>query len=312
MVSMLLPFRRLALPLAALLFLDLPAACQKSALDKPTLEAYIRHLFAWGPEVKLDIADPKPSEIPGLSQVSVHASAGGQSVEQLYLVSRDGKKIIQGAVYDVDQNPFRSDLAKLSSVSGPSLGTPGAPVVLVLFTDFECPYCREEAKMLRENLLATYPKQVRFYLKEFPLEPIHPWAKPAAIAGRCIYQQSPDAFWQYHDWVFAQQDKITPENLRAQVIEFAQGRQLETLGLGQCMDTKATEAEVDNSVALAKSLQVNATPTLFVNGRRISVQLAWPQLKSIIDNELAYQQTAKNAGDSACCEVSLPSPLPKQ
>ncbi len=242
--------------------------------------------------------------------MTVQASAGAASVDQVFYVSPDGKKIIQGAVYDIADNPFRNELSKMNTASSPSLGTPGAPVVLVLFTDFQCPYCREEANMLRKNLLSTFPKEVRLYLKEFPLEQIHPWAKPAAIAGRCVFQQNPAAFWLYHDWVFEQQAQITPENLRAKVMDFAQGKEIDTLQLGRCIDTKATEAEVDSSIADAKALQVNATPTLFVNGRRL-VSAAWPQLEKIIRSEIEYQKTAKNAGDQACCEVTLSPPLGK-
>jgi protein-disulfide isomerase len=316
---MLPPFRGWILCLPAVLLLCLTGAGQsraaagraRSALDKPTLEAYIRHLYGWGPDIKLEIADAKPSELPGMRQVSVRASAGGQSVEQLWFVSRDGKKMIQGTVYDIGRNPFQADLSKLSSLSGPALGTPGAPVVVVLFTDFQCPYCRQQARTVRENLIAAYPKQVRLYFADFPLEEIHPWAKAAAIAGRCVYQQGDGAFWQYHDWVFAEQERITPENLRAKVMEFAQNHQLETLGLGRCIDTRATEAQVDDSLALARSLKVDATPTLFINGRRIAAQISWPQLKALIDNELEYQKTAGHAGEQACCEVSLPSPLAK-
>lgn len=284
-----------------------PAA--KTAFDKATLEAYVRHLFAWGNEVTLEIGNPTPSAVAGLSEITVKASARGASVEQRYLVTKDGKKIIQGVVYDINDNPFRSELTKLGSLSGPSLGTPGAPVVLVLFTDYQCPYCREEAKMLRENLIKTYPKDVRLYLKEFPLEQIHNWAKAAAMAGRCFYSQSADAFWQYHDWIFEQQPQITPENLRPKVMDFAQSRNVDMLQLTRCLDTRMMEAEVSMSVELAKTLGLNGTPSLFINGRRIGSQATWDQLRGIIDNEIAYQKTAKNAGDAACCEVALPSPL---
>ena len=82
--------------------------------------------------------------------------------------------------------------------------------MIVEFSDFQCPYCKEEAKMLRQNLIQTYPKQVRLYFKDFPLENMHPWAKAAAIAGRCVFQQKTDAFWEYHDWIFAHQDGSPP------------------------------------------------------------------------------------------------------
>jgi hypothetical protein len=77
------------------------------------------------------------------------------------------------------------------------------------------------------------------------------------------------------------------------------------------MDTKATEADVDKSIGEGKALQVNGTPTLFVNGRRLPSVVSWEQLRGLIDGEIAYQKTAKNAGDTGCCEVTLASPLSK-
>ena len=165
--------------------------------------------------------------------------------------------------------------------------------------------------MLRENLIKTYPKEVRLYLKEFPLEQLHPWAKAGAMAGRCVLQQGEEAYWKFHDWVFDQQPQITPENLLNKVMDFAQPRQIDVLQLGRCLDTGMMEAEVNMSVELAMTLGLNGTPSLFINGRRVAPQATWEQLRGIIASEIQYQKTAKNAGDAACCEVSLPSPLAK-
>lgn len=276
-------------------------------LNKAALEAYVRHLFVWGPQITVTMSDPEPSELPGFQKVTVTGSAGGLKSVQVYHVSADGNKIVQGQIYDIRENPFRDELSKLKTGNGPSLGTPGAPVVLVLFTDFECPFCREEAKLLRQNLISTYPKEVRLYFKDFPLTPIHPWAKPAAIAGRCIYGQNEAMFWQYHDWIYAQQDTITPENLKQKIMDWAQNKEIDTLQLNQCIDGKVTEPEVNATMAEASALQLNATPALFINGRKAKPGLTWPQLKTIIDFELNYQKTANNAGDNSCCEVKLPS-----
>ena len=171
---------------------------------------------SWAPAVKVEVGDPKPSAVlPGFMDVVVHASAGAQSQDFPFYVSKDGQKIVQGTVFDVAQNPFKPDLDKLKTEFEPSFGTPGAPVVLVEFSDFQCPFCKEEAKMLRTNLLSAYPKQVRLYFKDLPLEQIHPWAKPAAIAGRCVFRQNPAAFWDYHDWIFDHQAGITAGELKA-------------------------------------------------------------------------------------------------
>ena len=165
--------------------------------------------------------------------------------------------------------------------------------------------------MLRQHLLSAYPRDVRLYFRDYPLEQLHPWAKPAAIAGRCVFRQNPAVFWTYHDWVFEQQAQITAENLKSKIMEFARGKEIDVLRLGRCLDAKETEAEVDLSIAAGRALQVNSTPTLFVNGRRLAAQLPWEQLRLIIGNEIEYQKTARNAGDQPCCEVKLPSPSRK-
>jgi protein-disulfide isomerase len=284
-------------------------APKKSALDKATFEAYVRHLFVMDKRIAITVSDPKPSEVPGFLDVTVHASMGPQSQDFAFMISKDGSKVVQGSVFDINSNPFKKDLDKLKTEFEPSMGAPGADVVLVEFSDFQCPYCKEEATMLRQNLLSAYPKGVRLYFKTFPIESLHPWAKPAAIASKCVFRQQAPAFWDFHDWAFAHQAEITPENLKDKVLEWAKGqKELDALQLGQCMDSKATAAEVDKDLAEGRELQVDRTPTIFVNGRRINSTIDWPNLRSIIDYELEYQKTAKNAGENCGCDLQLKLP----
>ncbi|MFB3829769.1 MAG: thioredoxin domain-containing protein [Bryobacteraceae bacterium] len=304
-------FRKLWLLAVAggLLFSAPKAPTRKpSALDKAALEAYVRHLFVFAPAVKVEISDPKPSALPGFFDVVVHASAGPNRQDFPFYVSKDGQKILQGTVYDIAQNPFKSEIDKLKTQAQPSFGTPGATVVIVEFSDYQCPFCKEEAKMLRDNLLSAYPKQVRLYFKDMPLEQLHPWAKPAAIAGRCVFRQNPTLFWQYHDWIYEHQGEITPENLKTKVLEWAKGKEIDALQLGRCIDARATEDEVNRNMAEARELNVNSTPTLFVNGRRLVGRIDWATLRNVIDYEIEYQKTAKNAGEDCGCELKLNIP----
>jgi protein-disulfide isomerase len=286
-----------------------PAQPKKSALDKAVLEAYVRHLFVMDKRIEIKVGDPKPStELPGFFEVKVHASMGTQAQDFEFLVSKDGSKILQGTVYDTNQNPFKSENDKLKTDFEPSLGAPGADVVLVEFSDFQCPYCKEEAKMIRDNLTKTYPSGVRLYFKTFPLESLHPWAKPAAVASRCVFKQQPTAFWTFHDWIFENQAAISPDSLKEQVLGWAKEQKLDAAQLTACMADPATVAEVDKVIAEGKALSVDRTPTLFVNGRRIASSIDWPNLKSIIDFELEYQKTAKNAGENCGCDTRLQLP----
>lgn len=304
--------RSLFCSLAAVLLLAANGPAQtKSALDKATLEAYVRHLFVMDKQVSIQIGDPKPSQFPGYLDVIVSASAGQAHQDFPFLVSKDGSKIVQGnfTFYDVAQNPFKPELDKLKTDNAPSMGTQGAPVVIVEFSDFECPYCKKEASVLRQNLLSAYPKEVHFYFKQFPLESLHPWAKSAAIASRCVYRQNPEAFWAYHDWIFDKQEEVTPENFKDKVLGWAKdAKNVDAGQLGACMDNKASEAEVAKDIADGRALKVDSTPTLFVNGRRIAASIDWPTLRSVIDYEIEYQKTAKNAGEDCGCAIKLDIP----
>jgi protein-disulfide isomerase len=306
--------RSTLLSLAAALALALAGSAQntvdKSAFDKAWLETYVRHIWVLDPAFGVAISDPKPAaDLPGFKEVTVRVSQGQASQQIVLLVSGDGSKIIEGNLYGAGSNPYKANLDKLKTQFQPSLGTAGAPVVLVEFSDMQCPHCKEEAKTIRENLIQTYPKQVRLYFKDFPLTSIHPWAKAAAMAGRCVFRNNASSFWDYHDWIFAQQDAIAPENLRDKVMEWAKGRKdIDSLQLGRCIDDKATEKEVETNAEEAVALQVDGTPTLFINGRRMPAGTDWNNIKRVVDNEIKYQETAKDAGEDCGCEIKLDAP----
>ena len=259
----------------------------KSALDKATLEAYLRRVELWPPQVNVSIGEPKPF-VNGLYSVRVHLSSGAASRDETYYVSADGKEIIRGTAFNVDQKPFQHELDLIKTANAPSFGPANAPITLVDYSDFECPICREEAKSLRTNMPKEFPNDVRVVFKNFPLPTIHPWALPAAIAGRCVFEQKPDAFWNFHDWIYDKQAEINADNLRAKVLDWAKSAGLDTLGLSHCMETRATEPEINEEIAEAKRLNVEATPTLFLNGRRMVGGVPWQNLSQIIRLELEF------------------------
>jgi len=260
----------------------------KSAFNKATFETYLRHVELYRGTVNFKIDDPKPSkELQGFSEVPVHLSFDGGSKDELYYVSADGKIIISGDVYHIDRNPFQSNVDRLTTADQPSFGPADAPVTIVEFGDLQCPDCRMEAPLLHHNVPETFPGKVRVFFKDYPLESVHPWARAGAIAGRCVFRQGNDAFWKFYDWDYQNQAEISGDNLKSKVLEWAGQNGLDTAKLGQCIDTKATEPEVDRSMAEARALGVRGTPTLFINGRKIG-GLQWPDLQLVINNELTW------------------------
>jgi len=274
--------------------------------NKEAVEQFARYLYVWGPHIQVTVGEAHPSVVPGLFDVVVTASANGITEPHTFRLTPDGQHIFETTIYGID-NPFAEQLAKLKTDLAPTLGTAGAPVTIVLFSDFQCAYCRQLEQQLMPNLLKTYPKEVRLYFKDFPLEQIHPWSRLAAIAGRCVFRQDPAAFWAFHDWVFEKQPDLTPEKLRTDIMAWATSKSVDTLQLGRCYDDKSTDKDVERTLEEGKALHIQSTPTMFINGRPLPGAYPWASLKTVIDFEIDHQK--KLAANEKCCTLQL-SPLP--
>lgn len=254
-----------------------------------SVEAYLRHLYAFGPDVQLTVSAPKESEIPGLLETNVVLKMGENTENAKIYVSKDGKYLVRGEVSDLSKDPVAENRALLQIKDAPSLGDPKATVTLVEFSDFECPVCRGLHDVLR-GLLPNYP-QVRVVFKDFPLEALHPWARTAALAGRCAYQQKPEAFWKMYDSIYDNQDIISAENAWAKMGEYADQAGLNADAFRSCMASPEAGAAIDASRANGQKLDVGSTPTVFVNGRRI-VGADPHLLEQYIQYELAQSKSA--------------------
>jgi protein-disulfide isomerase len=292
-----------------LIIAGVTVAADKSAFDKATLEAYLRHVELWRPDVGVKIDDAKESkELPGFLDVFIHLSFKKMTLpEQHFFVSKDGKKVFRADVYDINKNPFQANLDKLDVKGAATLGPVNAPVTVIVFSDFQCPLCKQEAEVIHKEITAAFPDQVRVYFRDFPLESLHNWARPAAIAGRCVLKMNPAAFWDYHDWIYENQTYIGLDNINSKLQEFATSKGLDGMQFSRCIESKATEPEVNASLAIGNSLAINATPTIFLNGRKLEGAVPWETLQTLIKMELDHQ-TASAAAAKAddCCTVTIP------
>jgi len=286
-----------------------PAAA-KSPVDKAALETYLRHLELWPEQVNVKLDDPTPSkQLPGFLDVTAHLTFNGGATDYHCFLSADGKRVVRGDVADFSPNPFKFTIEKLKVDGQPTLGPANAPVNLIVFSDFQCPVCKEEAMILRQNLEKTFPKEVRLTFVDYPLESLHPWAKTAAIAGRCVYKQDPAAFWTYFDWVYENQQQISLENINAKFQEFATEKKLDGMSLGRCVEGKTSEPEVAREQAMGHSLGLLATPTMFMNGRKLEGGLPWNSIEQLVKIELDHAEKsagASKAAEDACCTLQLP------
>ena len=159
-----------------------------------------------------------------------------------------------------------------------SKGPDDAPVVIVEFSDFECPYCGRATATLAA-LMDRYPDRIRFVYKDFPL-PNHPNAFKAAEAGHCAHEQ--DRFWEYHDRLFAMQDALDVESLKTYADELG----LDTGAFNACLDDGRHAESVDREMAAGRSYGATSTPTLFINGRPVLGALPLDAFDRIVREEL--------------------------
>jgi len=184
-------------------------------------------------------------------------------------------------------NPPR---AVINTTGRPTRGNASAPVRIVEFSDFECPYCQMAYGVVKQ-VEKDYPTQVGFTYMYFPLS-FHPNAQKAAEASECAYRQKPEAFWSFHDWMFEKRTLDVP-SLKA----YAGAIGLNTTQFNACLDGGQATAQVAADTAQGSANGVQGTPGFFINGRATLPQGYRPyeELKAYVDKELAIalNNTAK-------------------
>jgi len=230
-------------------------------------EKYIRNLFTWGPDYKLKLGSLAPSPAPDFYTLPIEVTYKGQSENATFYLSKDGKVFIRGDMLDTASDPFARNRAHLHIDNDPAQGPANARVTIVEFSDFECPHCREVHKELQT--VETHYPQIRLVFKDFPLTEIHPWSETASLGARCAFMQSPSSFWKMYDLIFDNQDLISADNVYDQIVGYAGQIGLDTNSLKACMSSPEAKKAVDANHADGVALDVNSTPTLFINGRRL-------------------------------------------
>jgi protein-disulfide isomerase len=263
-------------------------SASSSAQVPKTIEAYLRNLYAFGPETEVHVGEPRPTPITGLLVCDVKVKVGGNEEIGKFYVSPDGKYLFRGELSDLTKDPMAETRATMKLKDAPSMGDPQATITVVEYSDFECPVCRSLHDVMR-GLLPNYP-QVRLVFMDFPLEQIHPWARTAALAGRCAYAQNPKAFWTIYDLIYDHQDLIAAGNAYEKMTDYAGQAGLNADTFKSCLAGPEAAAAVDASLANGRELEIGSTPTVFVNGRRI-VGADPHALENYIKYELAHQKT---------------------
>jgi protein-disulfide isomerase len=248
-----------------------PAEKTSGSVNLPseaTVDSFLQQQFGYETDLTWKISNIKPSMIPGLAEVNVVlASSQGQQATRFF-VAPDGQHALVGEIIPFGARPF--DPAKQAldkGITGPERGPKGAPVTIVEFGDLQCPACKA-AQPTIEALVAAEPNS-RFVFQNFPLE-MHNWAAKGAAYADCVGRASNDAFWKFVSKTYETQSDITAENADEKLTAIADGTGVKGADVAACAVKSETKARVDASITLGKSVDVTGTPTVFINGRRIS------------------------------------------
>ena len=250
------------------------------------IDAALQRTFGYNAGLNWKVLDIGPSPIPGIADVLV--SINRQRPLHMY-VAPGMRNAIIGEIIPFGPNPFAPAREKLKAADGPRRGAEKPSIDIVEFSDLECPHCKAAQPVL-EKLIGDFP-QVSYIFQQFPLPAsLHPWAKKAAAYADCAGRENKAAFWKFVDAIFDNQGSIAAVTADDKLKELATGAGLDAGKIATCAAAPETESRVNKSLQLGQSLDVNETPTVFINGRRVAAiaSIPYDQLKALVQFEIDH------------------------
>jgi protein-disulfide isomerase len=221
------------------------------------------------------------SRLQGASLEQAGAAIKSYLVQQRTLAARqqyvDGLRAKVATRIMLD--PPRQVIAKADR---PSKGPATAPIEMIEFSDFQCPFCVSAVPTVNQ-VLSEYGDRIHFTYRHYPLA-THPRARPAAEASQCAAEQG--KFWQFHDKLFADQSRLGDEDFKQHAAQLG----LDTAQFAACVDSHKYQAEIDTDIRVGNEAGVSGTPAFYINGRMLSGAQPFEAFKRIIDEELALKR----------------------
>jgi len=257
------------------------------------IERQVRATYSIPASVKITVGPLRPSEFANYDALTIDMVGDDKKQTYDFLLSKDGKTLGRMTKLDLTKDPYAETMKKMDLSGRPTRGNKDAKVVVVNYDYFQCPFCSRMHQTLFPEILKEYGDRVRFVYKDYPLTEIHPWATRAAVDANCLAAQNDDAYWDFADYIHANQHEVTAEKGRdAQfakldrlTTEEGQKHNLDLSKLQSCVKAQ-NEASIKASIREADSVGVTATPTLFVNGQEMDGALPLSEVRAALDRAL--------------------------
>jgi len=172
-------------------------------------------------------------------------------------------------------------MKRLESGENPTFGNPEAKLRIVEFLDYDCVYSKEMAEIVREYAKAN-SQNVYLVIRDYPSAELHPNAEISAIAARCVMAQNKDLYWDYHDWLFANQGSHSVDSLTAGAGMLG----LDVYKFGDCLEKRTGWTQVQQGLSDGLAFGVTGTPTFFFNGRMIPGSMSADFFRQVADETL--------------------------
>ena len=171
----------------------------------------------------------------------------------------------------------------------PVLGEQDAPVTMVVYEDFECPFCKRFEEGAVQQIESNYVEsgQVKMVWKDRPLKQLHPWAEPSAAAMECVYREGGDeTFWAVKDKIFSNQDSIETSNVESKIKSWAAEEGVSEPAVQNCIDNDNPMEEVNADSTEGQNIGAGGTPTSFVDGQKLVGAQPYSSFESAIESAL--------------------------
>ena len=298
-----------------LLIICLGCAAQSVSPDlTQKIERQVRAYYKVPPEFKVLVGTPSPSsDFPNFDTLVVTVDGGERKQDFSFLISKDRSSLIRINKFDLSKDPYAATMSKINTTGRPTRGAKASKVVVVNFDDLECPFCSRMHQTLFPEILKEYGDEVTFIYKDYPLVEIHPWAIHAAVDANCLAAQNNDAYWDFADYIHANQHEVSNEKTPGARLEAldrltllqSQKHNLDTVKLQACVKAQ-DESAVKASMKEAEGVGVDATPTLFINGEKVDGAVPPNELRAALDRALkdANLPVPNHAATAAAAPVS--------
>jgi protein-disulfide isomerase len=254
------------LSVALLLFATAALAQTTNLPSEDTVKGFIEHMVGYDPAIKYQVTSIKPAEAPGFADVTVVLNNGQGEQVLNFFVSPDQHFAFMGQLMDFGADPFARYRNLLQHADGPVRGPKDGKITIVEFADLECPACK--AALPNVEKIQSENPNVKVVFQNFPLEKLHPWAFRASAYVDCLKSNN-DVAWKFIDTVYEHQGDINEANADESLKKYAAEAGADPAKTAACIADPKTKANVMASEKLGQDVAVSATPTLFVNGRKI-------------------------------------------